>query len=114
MSLENNISVNSRFYLLLQGVASPFFSELEKALNKAEHNVLKINFCGGDLLSGRFFSTALKHVNYREKLDLLPEFYTKIFAENKVTDIILFGDTRPVHFASSEACQEEQSTHSCF
>ncbi|MCF6189736.1 MAG: capsular biosynthesis protein [Cocleimonas sp.] len=87
----------SRSFLLLQGVASPFFSELEKALNNAGHEALKINFCGGDLLSGRFFSTALKHINYRGTLDTLPAFYAGIFEQHAISDIILFGDTRPVH-----------------
>ena len=89
--------MNQRSFLLLQGVASPFFSELEKALNSAGAKSLKINFCGGDLLSGRFFSTALKHINYRQKIDALPDFYDSIFSQHQVTDIILFGDTRPVH-----------------
>lgn len=89
--------MTNRSFLLLQGVASPFFSELEIALNKAGHDALKINFCGGDLLSGRFFSTALKYINYRGNLDALPEFYIEIFNEHSITDILLFGDTRPVH-----------------
>lgn len=86
-----------RSFLLLQGVASPFFSELEKALSDTGAKTLKINFCGGDLLSGRFFSTALKHINFRKKIKELPEFYKRVFSEHHITDIILFGDTRPVH-----------------
>ncbi len=86
-----------RSFLLLQGVASPFFSELEKALNDAGAKALKINFNGGDLLSGRFFSTALKHINFRKEISELPDFYQKVFDKYQISDIILFGDTRPVH-----------------
>lgn len=86
-----------RSFLLLQGVASPFFSTLEKALNNAGHKALKINFCGGDLLSGRFFSTPLNYINYRGTLEALPAFYATIFDQYAISDIILFGDTRPVH-----------------
>lgn len=98
--------MNHRSFLLLQGVASPFFSELEKALNSAGAKALKVNFCGGDLLSGRFFSTALKHINFRKKIDELPEFYKKVFNEHHITDIILFGDTRPVHLPAIELAKQ--------
>jgi len=99
--------MTSRSFLLLQGVASPFFSELGKALTNAGHEALKINFCGGDLLSGRFFSTALKHINYRGTLDALPDFYTDIFDQYAVSDIILFGDMRPVHLPAIELAKSK-------
>ena len=98
--------MNCRSFLLLQGVASPFFSELEKALNNAGVKALKINYCGGDLLSGRFFSTALKHLNFRKKIDELPAFYQQVFKEYQITDIILFGDTRPVHIPAIKLAKE--------
>lgn len=99
--------MNSHSFLLLQGVASPFFSELEKALNSDGHQALKVNFCGGDLLSGRFFSTALKHTNFRGKLSELPEFYSQIFERHQITDIVLFGDTRPVHLPAIKIAKEK-------
>ena len=97
-----------RSFLLLQGVASPFFSELEKALKNAGHKALKVNYCGGDLLSGRFFSTALKHINYRGKLDALPAFYADIYEQHDISDIILFGDTRPVHLPAIELAKRKK------
>ncbi len=87
-------------------MASPFFAELEKALIKAGHRALKINFCGGDLLSGRFFSTALKHINFQQSLDELPDFYQAVFKEHNITDIALFGDTRPVHVPAIELAKQ--------
>ncbi len=97
---------NNRSFLLLQGVASPFSFELEKALVKTQFRALKINFCGGDLFSGRYFSTALNHINYRSSLADLPEFYTRIFEEHQITDIFLFGDSRPVHKAVIRTAKE--------
>ncbi len=86
-------------FLLLQGVASPFFSELGKALKHAEHDVLKINFCGGDLLSGRFFLRFLNKINYKGNIDeqSLTEFYDQVFSQSNITDIVVFGDSRPIH-----------------
>jgi len=108
--LRYNIAMTGRSFLLLQGVASPFFSELEKALNNAGHKALKINFCGGDLLSGRFFSTALKHINFKDKLEALPDFYSTIFEQYAISDIILFGDTRPVHLPAIELAKSKNIT----
>jgi capsular polysaccharide export protein len=95
-----------RNLLLLQGVATPFFSELGKALESAGHSVLKVNFCGGDLLSGRFFSTSIKHINYRGGLKGLDAFYISLFDEHHITDILLFGDTRPVHTPALQVAKE--------
>jgi len=99
-----------RSFLLLQGVASPFFSELQKALNLAGHQSLKINFCGGDLFAGRFFSTALKHENFRGELTELPDFYHHIFKQHNITDIVLFGDTRPVNSPAIQLAKEKDLT----
>ena len=103
----------NRSFLLPQGVASPFFAELEKALIKAGHQALKINFCGGDLLSGRFFSTALKHINFKQSLDELPDFYRSVFEEYNITDIALFGDTRPIHLAAIQLAKKAKHRSPC-
>lgn len=84
-------------FLLLQGVASPFFNQLENALLNANQKCLKVNFCGGDLFAGEYFRKARNHINYQGTLDALLEFYTEIFSKNEITDIALFGDTRPIH-----------------
>ncbi len=95
-------------FLFLQGVASPFFADLGKALIDEGHHVLKINFCGGDWL----FSNRLNHLNYQDSLNALPEFLQNIFAKHQITDIVLFGDTRPVHLSALQlAKQQNISVH---
>lgn len=84
-------------FLLLQGVASPFFIQLEKALIQANQKCIKVNFCGGDLFAGEYFSKAQNHINFQDSLDNLHEFYADIFTKYDITDIALFGDTRPIH-----------------
>lgn len=88
---------NNRSFLLLQGVASPFFHELEIALLRNECNVLKVNFNAGDVYAGEFFSQPKNHINFTGQLDELTDFYLGIYDKYKITDIALFGDTRPVH-----------------
>ncbi len=94
-------------FLFLQGVASPFFTQLEKEMIKAGHQALKVNFCGGDLYSGRFFKKASKHVNYSGTLENLANFYERLFNKHQITDIILFGDTRPVHRSAVDLAKEK-------
>ncbi len=93
-------------FLLLQGVATPFFPELGKALESEGFTVLKVNFCGGDLLSGRFFSNTLKNINYRGGKKGLDAFYISLFDEHNITDIVLFGDTRPIHTPAVRIAKE--------
>lgn len=105
--------MNSRSFLFLQGVASPFFLELGKALTEMGHDVLRINFCGGDcILSKPFKKKRILSKNYRDSLDSLPGFIETVLTEHSISDIVLFGDTRPVHQAAIKlANQKEISTH---
>ena len=100
------INTATKSFLLLQGVASPFFNELEKALIANKQQCLKINFCGGDLFSGAFFGRCKHYFNYPSTLLGLPRFYQNIFNQYEITDIVLFGDTRPVHEAAIVLAKE--------
>jgi len=98
--------MTSRSFLLLQGVATPFFPELGKGLKQAGHQVLHINFGGGDLLSGHFFSVTPNHINYKGSLEGLADFYNEIVTLHNITDILLFGDTRPIHLPILEYAKQ--------
>lgn len=87
--------MSSKHFLLLQGVATPFFSELGKAIKNNGHQVTKINFCGGD----RLFCHGVASVNYTGKLDELAAWIEAFVLENKISDAVLFGDSRPIHQA---------------
>lgn len=104
--------MSEQSFLLLQGVASPFFSELGKALKHAGHDVLKINFCGGDLLSGRFFLRFFKKINYKGDINeqSLTAFYDAIFKQSNITDIIVFGDSRPIHIPAIQLAKKNNIT----
>jgi len=83
---------NDRRFLFLQGLATPFFRELAKELRRAGASVDRVNFRTGDKLwwSG-------KAIDYRGDLDGLPAFYESLFRQRNFTDVLLFGDMRPVH-----------------
>lgn len=82
-----------RVFLFLQGVASPFFPRLADRLISRGHRVCRVNFCAGDaMLWGR-----RQAYNYRGKREDLTLFYQNVFAAEGVTDVVLFGDERPIH-----------------
>ena len=82
-----------RSFLFLQGLASWFFDRLGRALAERGHSVHRVNFNGGD----RLFWRQPDAVDYRGRLDRWPTFLHRLLAEKQVTDLILFGDCRPVH-----------------
>jgi len=98
--------MNHQSFLFLQGVATPFFSKLEEALAEKGHNVLRVNYCGGDWLFRKYASPKSEHLDYKGKLEDLPTFYQDLFHTRNITDIVLFGDTRPVHISAVELAKQ--------
>lgn len=99
--------MNHQSFLFLQGVATPFFSKLEEALADKGHSVLRVNFCGGDWLFRKYLSPRSEHIDFTGKPENLPEFYEDLFRTRNITDIVLFGDTRPVHLSAIEMAKEK-------
>lgn len=91
---RSNVQRGSRSYLFLQGVSSPFFSQLARRLLKDGHQVAKVNFTGGDVFYWRVGNTS----HFRQEAEKLPDFYASLLDKlDHCTDIIMFGDCRPVH-----------------
>lgn len=84
-----------RSFLVLQGTASCFFSRLADALKGRGHAVHRVNFCGGDWLYGRADGTAL---NYSGRADGLPVWYEALVRREGITDVLMFGDCREIHW----------------
>jgi capsular polysaccharide export protein len=85
-----------RSFLFLQGMATQFFGRLGRTLAERGHNVHRINFNGGDSL----FWPLCGAVDYRQGLAEWPKFLEERLVGWSVTDIILFGDCRPLHRAA--------------
>lgn len=91
-------ALKKRHFLMLQGVSSPFFSQLAKRLIDCGHAVHKISFNSGDLV----YSSSLNARWFRQSLEQLPTFLADIYDQYGVTDQILFGDRRPIHVIAVE------------
>jgi len=82
-----------RSFLFLQGLASPFFSRLADRLRTDGHAVHRINFCAGDAaLWGKRPAWSFRH-----GLEGLGAFLESRFQTHGFSDLILFGDQRPIH-----------------
>ena len=87
---------NTSRYLFLQGQISPFFAELGRALQRRGHAVHRINFNGGD----RQFWSLPGAVDFRGRPDQWPGYFKARLRDWHVTDVVLFGDCRPLHAAA--------------
>lgn len=86
-------TLKKRHFLLLQGVCSPFFSELGSRLQAAGHHVHKVNFNVGDIV----YSDNLISSRFRQPFAQLQHFLTTLYINHGITDQIVFGDRRPIH-----------------
>jgi capsular polysaccharide export protein len=94
-----------RSYLMLQGLASPFFAELAKMLTADGSPLHKINYCGGDWWFSPSKSLQISKSRFNGRQKDLPAFYRDAIAQHDITDIILFGDCRPIHKAAIEVAE---------
>jgi capsular polysaccharide export protein len=87
---------SGRSFLFLQGMATRFFERLGQALAAHGHAVFRVNFNGGD----RVFWRLPGAVDFRGREHEWPEFLDRLVIDNRISDIILFGDCRPLHRAA--------------
>lgn len=92
----------TRHFLFLQGVISPFFARLADRLRAEGHTVGRVNFCAGDLFDwgGR------PAWCYRDKVADLRPYFEELLQDQGFTDLVLFGDQRPVHRPAIELARE--------
>jgi capsular polysaccharide export protein len=90
------VAASGRGFLFLQGLAARFFEELGRALLARGHAVRRVNFNGGD----RAFWRLPRAIDFRGRAEEWPGFLEGLIAAAGVSDVILFGDCRPLHRAA--------------
>jgi capsular polysaccharide export protein len=85
-----------RRFLFLQGVATPFFSRLGDWLLRRGEQVFRVNLCAGDALYWR----GKPAWNFRGAGEGFPDWLEERITRHAITDIVLFGDRRPLHRAA--------------
>lgn len=92
----------TRNVLLLQGLMGPLFRRLGQVLRRDGYGVHKVNFNGGD----RLFWRLPNGIDYRGRLEDWPATLRQIIVDRGITDVLLFGDCRPIHMAAIATCRD--------
>lgn len=85
--------LNMSRYLFLQGQIGQFFSDLGVSLDRSGCTVRRINFNSGD----RLFWQLPGAVDFTGSAAQWPDFLQEHLTAWDITDLILFGDCRPLH-----------------
>lgn len=88
------VTGENRVFLFLQGPHGPFFHLLGKMLTRAGARVWRVGFNAGDRA---FWFSAKSYIPYHGRLAQWEARFGEIVAQKGVTDIVLYGDTRPIH-----------------
>ncbi|MFD1796061.1 capsular biosynthesis protein [Paracoccus aurantiacus] len=102
-TIARDPDVDGRVFLLLQGPHGPFFDRLGRLLVSTGAQVWRVAFNAGDAF---FWKDRDRLIRYRGNPGDWPEELRRIITEKGVTDIVLYGDVRPVHAAARSAAQE--------
>lgn len=85
---------DSRVFVFLQGPHGPFFHRLGRMLARAGAQVWRVGFNAGDRA---FWFQPKTYIPFRGTAADWPETFSKLIDEKGATDIVLYGDTRPIH-----------------
>lgn len=91
-----------RHFLFLQGLPGPFFRRLAASLRAHGYRTSRVNFNGGDWWDWRGAPGA---TNFRGPADAFCVWLDAHIVGQGVTDIILFGDNRPLHREAIRLCR---------
>ena len=94
--------VDGRVFLLLQGPHGPFFDRLGKLLRATGAQVWRVAFNAGDAY---FWSDPDRLILHQAAPEDWPAHLNRLIAEKGATDIVLYGDVRPVHAAARAAAK---------
>ncbi|GAB5438160.1 capsule biosynthesis protein [Falsiruegeria mediterranea] len=90
---------SQRVFLFLQGPHGPFFNALGRMLRAAGVEVWRVGFNAGDRA---FWFHPQSYIPYRGTPDEWSDTFTQLLDSRGVTDIVLYGDTRPIHAKAVE------------
>lgn len=94
---------HQRRFLFLQGPHGPFFQRLGRMLASAGAEVWRVGFTAGDAL---FWRDRKSYIPYAGSAEDWPAAFRALIGEKHITDVVLYGDTRPVHARAVKIARE--------
>ncbi|HBS50839.1 MAG TPA: capsule biosynthesis protein CapA [Rhodobacteraceae bacterium] len=91
-----------RVFLFLQGPHGPFFHALAGMLRAAGARVWRVGFNAGDRA---FWPQRESYIPFDRPQEDWPATLDRLMREKGVTDLVLYGDTRPIHARAVEAAR---------
>lgn len=82
-----------REFLFLQGNSSPFMERLARGVMRGGHGVHRVAFSAGDCL----FWAMPGAIRFQASFRRWSEFFRTLVERRRITDLVLFGDSRPYH-----------------
>lgn len=92
----------TRHFLFLQGPHGPFFARLGRMLIKAGHDVHRVGFNRGDQA---FWPKNDSFIPYTGDAEDWRQYVANLIEDHKITDLVLYGDTRPMHAQAIEVAK---------
>jgi len=96
------VDPTARTFLFLQGPHGPFFHALGRQLRAAGCVTWRVGFNTGD---DAFWFHRASYIPHTGTAEDWPEACTALLDTCRVTDLVLYGDTRPVHAAAIAAAR---------
>ncbi len=97
-----NATGTGRNFLFLQGPHGPFFHQLAKMLRQTGAQAHRVGFNAGDRA---FWSDGNSYIRFSERPEDWPARFSQIAQTLSITDLVLYGDTRPVHARAIEVAR---------
>jgi capsular polysaccharide export protein len=88
------LSGQGKTFLFLQGPHGPWFARLSTMLARSGASCWRVGFNRGDRA---FWPDAATYIPFKGTPEDWPETLIALLTEKSVTDLVLYGDTRPVH-----------------
>ncbi|WP_298910843.1 capsular biosynthesis protein [uncultured Aliiroseovarius sp.] len=101
------ITGENRNFLFLQGPHGPFFGRLAKMLRRSGAKVWRVGFNRGDQA---FWPDKTTYIPFTEPQDQWISRFDQIVDAHDITDIVLYGDTRPIHAHAVERARAQGLT----
>lgn len=91
------MTATDRRFLFLQGPHGPFFYRLGRMMAAAGADVLRVGFNFGDRA---FWPDRRSYLAFDGPAEDWPATFRDLLTRRQITDLVLYGDTRPVHAAA--------------